>query len=144
VAFPYETLGYTTKSSSLIIMPPTFLVHLEKGLDSSLPESLLGGKRHVAIRPLEGIEITSVLTTIHENWTRVHYSLLDETPAMALCLTNDVWTILKYILYPVHVSDFNVRTGPSSVKACWNQPLMFINVIKLYQYHEVVPNFWIS
>jgi len=35
---------------------------------------------------------------------------------------------------------FNVGTGPSSVTACWNQPLMFINVIKLYQYHEVVPN----
>jgi len=40
------------------------------------------------------------------NWTRVHYSLLDETPAMALCLTDEVWTVLKYILYPVHVSDF--------------------------------------
>jgi hypothetical protein len=39
------------------------------------------------------------------NWTRVHYSLLDETPAMALSLTDDVWTVLKYILYPVHVSD---------------------------------------
>jgi hypothetical protein len=31
------------------------------------------------------------------------------------------------------------KTGPNSVTACWNQPLMFINVIKLYQYHEVVP-----
>jgi len=40
------------------------------------------------------------------NWTRVHYSLLDETPAMVLGLTNEVWTVLKYILYPVHVSDF--------------------------------------
>jgi len=40
------------------------------------------------------------------NWTRVHYSLLDETPAMALRLTEEVWTVLKYILYPVHVSDF--------------------------------------
>jgi hypothetical protein len=39
------------------------------------------------------------------NWTRVHYSLLDETPAMALGLAEDVWTVLKYILYPVHVSD---------------------------------------
>jgi len=39
------------------------------------------------------------------NWTRVHYSLPDEIPAMALCLTDEVWTILKYILYPVHVSD---------------------------------------
>jgi hypothetical protein len=39
------------------------------------------------------------------NWTRVHYSLLDETPAMALCLTDGVWSVLKYILYPVHVSN---------------------------------------
>lgn len=38
------------------------------------------------------------------NWTRVHYSLLDETPAMALGLTHDVWTVQKYIVYPVHVS----------------------------------------
>jgi hypothetical protein len=39
------------------------------------------------------------------NWTRVHYSLLDETPAMALSVTNEVWSVLRYILYPVHVSD---------------------------------------
>jgi hypothetical protein len=41
------------------------------------------------------------------NWTRVHYSLLDETPAMALGLTNEVWSVLKYVLYPVHVSDLH-------------------------------------
>jgi len=40
------------------------------------------------------------------NWTRVHYSLLDETPAMALGLAEQVWTVLDYILYPVHVSNF--------------------------------------
>jgi hypothetical protein len=39
------------------------------------------------------------------NWTRVHYSLLDETPAMALGLAEDIWSVLKYVLYPVHVSD---------------------------------------
>jgi hypothetical protein len=39
------------------------------------------------------------------NWTRVHYSLLDETPAMALALTDEVRTVRKYILYPAHVSD---------------------------------------
>jgi hypothetical protein len=43
------------------------------------------------------------------NWTRVHYSLLDETPAMALSLTNEVWTVLQYILHPVHVSDLQRR-----------------------------------
>ena len=40
------------------------------------------------------------------NWTRVHYSLLDETTAMALGLATEVWTVLKYVLYPVHVCDF--------------------------------------
>jgi len=39
------------------------------------------------------------------NWTRVHYSLLDQTPAMALGLTDGVWTVGEYILYPVHLSD---------------------------------------
>ena len=39
------------------------------------------------------------------NWTRVHYSLQGKTPAMALGLAGDDWTVLKYILYPVHVSD---------------------------------------
>jgi hypothetical protein len=43
------------------------------------------------------------------NWTRVHYSLLDETPAMALCLTDEVWAVLKHILYQVHVSDLQRR-----------------------------------
>jgi hypothetical protein len=38
------------------------------------------------------------------NWTRVHYSLLDQTPAMALGLANEVWAVHQYILYPVHVS----------------------------------------
>ena len=43
------------------------------------------------------------------NWTRVHYSLLDQTPAMALGLTDDVWTVRTYLLYPVHVSELQRR-----------------------------------
>lgn len=39
------------------------------------------------------------------NWTRPHYALLGESPAMALGLTDEVWTVTRYILYPVHVSD---------------------------------------
>jgi len=39
------------------------------------------------------------------NWTRIHYSLFGRTPAMALGLAEEVWTVLKYIWYPVHVSD---------------------------------------
>jgi hypothetical protein len=43
------------------------------------------------------------------NWTRVHYSLLDETPAIAQGLTDEVWSVFKYVLYPVHVSDLQRR-----------------------------------
>jgi len=43
------------------------------------------------------------------NWTWLHYSLLEETPAMALGLTGEVWPVLKYVLYPVHVSDLQYR-----------------------------------
>ncbi|MBL7152142.1 MAG: hypothetical protein ISS79_00370 [Phycisphaerae bacterium] len=59
------------------------------------------------------------------NWTRVHYSLLDETPAIALGLSDEVWTVRKYILYPAHVSDLQrldwaeQRNPPM---ADWNQP----------------------
>lgn len=38
------------------------------------------------------------------NWTRVHYSLLEATPAMASGLADEVWAVLKYVLHPVHVS----------------------------------------
>ncbi len=40
------------------------------------------------------------------NWTRVHYTLLDETPAMALGLSSQVWSVRQYVLHPVHVSEF--------------------------------------
>jgi len=39
------------------------------------------------------------------NWTRVHGSLADRTPAMALGLAHEVWTVLFYVCHPVHVSD---------------------------------------
>lgn len=39
------------------------------------------------------------------NWTRLHRALDGRTPAMALGLALRVWTVLDYVLYPVHVSD---------------------------------------
>ena len=35
----------------------------------------------------------------------MHYSLPDETPAMAIGLAGEARTVLKYVLYPVHVGD---------------------------------------
>jgi IS1 family transposase len=40
------------------------------------------------------------------NWTRRHGSLAGQTPAMATGLTQHVWTVVEYLRYPVHVSDF--------------------------------------
>jgi hypothetical protein len=39
------------------------------------------------------------------NWTRGHRSLAGRTPAMALGLTERVWSVRDYVGYPVHVSD---------------------------------------
>jgi hypothetical protein len=40
------------------------------------------------------------------NWTRIHYSLWDQTPAMAMRLAEEVWSVRQYVLYPVHVNEF--------------------------------------
>jgi hypothetical protein len=39
------------------------------------------------------------------NWVRVHGSLEGRTPAMAMGLSDRVWTVLEYIRHPVHVDD---------------------------------------
>jgi hypothetical protein len=39
------------------------------------------------------------------NWIKVHGSLCGCTPAMALGLTDHVWSLWEYVCYPVHVSD---------------------------------------
>jgi hypothetical protein len=35
------------------------------------------------------------------------------------------------------------KKGTGGVTARWNQPLMFINITKPYQFHDVVPNEWL-
>jgi hypothetical protein len=39
------------------------------------------------------------------NWVRPHGSLEGRTPAMALGLTQELWSIHRYVRHPVHVSD---------------------------------------
>jgi hypothetical protein len=39
------------------------------------------------------------------NWVRVHGSLGGRTPAMAMGLSDRVWSVLEYARYPVHVGD---------------------------------------
>lgn len=39
------------------------------------------------------------------HWTRVHGSLAGRTPAMALSLAQEVWTVVRSVCHPVHVSD---------------------------------------
>ena len=40
------------------------------------------------------------------NWVRGHGSLEGRTPAMAIGLTDRVWTVLEYVRHPVHVDEF--------------------------------------
>jgi hypothetical protein len=40
------------------------------------------------------------------NWVRPHGSLSGRTPAMAAGLTETVWTVCRYVNYPVHVGEF--------------------------------------
>lgn len=39
------------------------------------------------------------------NWTRAHGSLDGRSPAMALGLAEEVWSVRQYVSYPVHVSE---------------------------------------
>jgi hypothetical protein len=39
------------------------------------------------------------------NWTRAHGSLNGRSPAMALGLAEEIWTVCHYVRHPVHVSD---------------------------------------
>jgi len=39
------------------------------------------------------------------NWTRGHAALDGHSPAMALGLADRVWSVRRYVAYPVHVSD---------------------------------------
>lgn len=41
------------------------------------------------------------------NWVRAHGSLEGRTPAMAMGLSDRVWSVLEYIRFPVHVSDLD-------------------------------------
>jgi hypothetical protein len=40
------------------------------------------------------------------HWIRPHDSLAGQTPAMAMGLTNRLWTVPEYVRHPVHVGEF--------------------------------------
>jgi hypothetical protein len=44
------------------------------------------------------------------HWIRPHDSLAGQTPAMALRLTDRVWSAREYVCYPVHVGEFQRAT----------------------------------
>lgn len=44
------------------------------------------------------------------HWVRPHRSLAGRTPAMAMRLTDHLWTALEYVRYPVHVGEFQRAT----------------------------------
>jgi hypothetical protein len=40
------------------------------------------------------------------HWIRPHDSLAGQTPAMAMGLTDRLWTVVEYVRHPVHVGEF--------------------------------------
>jgi hypothetical protein len=40
------------------------------------------------------------------NWTRPHHSLRHQTPAMAQGLSEQAWSVVEYVRYPVHAGEF--------------------------------------
>ena len=73
------------------------------------------------------------------NWTRAHYALFDHSPAMALRLTNEVWTTMKYTLYPVHVSNLQRQDWTEQGNSILESAVDEYKRKKRYQCHEVVP-----
>jgi len=57
------------------------------------------------------------------NWTREHHSLNGQTPAMCLGLAQSIWTVLKYVRYPVHVSDLLRHHWAEQRKKALESPL---------------------
>lgn len=79
--------------------------HLER-----LNGTVRGQQTRLARRTRNGSRRTGLLqAALHlwrdlYNWTRIHASLAGDTPAMALGLASEVWSVLRYVRYPVHVS----------------------------------------
>jgi len=57
------------------------------------------------------------------NWTRPHRSLDGRTPAMCLGLAKGIWTALRYVCYPVHVSDLMRDNWAEQRKRALESPL---------------------
>ena len=57
------------------------------------------------------------------NWVHIHGSLNGQTPAMCLGLARNVWTVLKYIRYPVHVSELLRRQWDEQRQEALESPL---------------------
>lgn len=57
------------------------------------------------------------------HWTPVHGSLHGCTPAMAIGLTDHVWTVQEYASYPVHISELHQETWAARRKAALESAL---------------------
>jgi len=57
------------------------------------------------------------------NWTHVHAALAGRTPAMAVGLTQTVWSVLEYIRYPVHVGDLQREAWEDQRSTARESPL---------------------
>ena len=81
--------------------------HLERfnGTVRTQQQGRMGRRTRNVSRRAQLLEYSLWLWRDLYNWTRVHGSLLGRTPAMALGLAQEVWSVLHYVCHPVHVSD---------------------------------------
>jgi hypothetical protein len=57
------------------------------------------------------------------NWTRKHRSLNGDTPAMRERLTDHVWSVADYMVYPVHASDLQKEIWQEELEKCLESEL---------------------
>jgi len=81
--------------------------HLERfnGTLRTQQQGRMGRRTRNVSRRAQLLEYSLWLWRDLYNWTRVHGSLLGRTPAMALGLAQEAWSVLHYVCHPVHVSD---------------------------------------
>jgi len=96
-------------------------------------KALFGKKKEIEKR-IQRLGIGQKINTSHMEW--LNGTIRGQQARLARRTRNGshLEVMLQYSMWL-----WSVWTGPSSVTTCWNQPLMFIDEIKLYQYHEVVP-----
>jgi hypothetical protein len=87
--------------------PPTVnTAHLER-LNATIrgQQARLARRTRCTTREVRWLQYSVWLWRDLYNWVRVHASLRGRTPAMAIGLSDRVWSVSDYVRHPVHVDE---------------------------------------